>query len=147
MLGALLLVSVMPLWLYHRQVLRLSEEKLQDTERLQQNEITRSLASETLQFESSLREQLLSQRQMLALTGWIQNVDETSHAPQMTRLLQNFVENNPDILYVTAVNKQAKGESAGSFRADARSLRRSGAQARIHRQHSRPQLRQRTIRR
>ncbi len=51
-LGALLLVSVMPLWLYHRQVLRLSEEKLQDTERLQQNEITRSLASETLQFES-----------------------------------------------------------------------------------------------
>ena len=46
-MGALLLVSVMPLWLYHRQVLRLSEEKLQDTERLQQNEITRSLASET----------------------------------------------------------------------------------------------------
>ncbi len=72
----------MPLWLYHRQVLRLSEEKLQDTERLQQNEITRSLASETVQFESSLREQLLSQRQLLALTGWIQNVDEPSHAPQ-----------------------------------------------------------------
>ena len=52
-MGALLLVSVMPLWLYHRQVLRLSEEKLQDTERLQQNEITRSLASETVQFESA----------------------------------------------------------------------------------------------
>ena len=62
-MGALLLVSVMPLWLYHRQVLRISEEKLQDTERVQQNEITRSLASETVQFESSLREQLLSQRQ------------------------------------------------------------------------------------
>src|ERR1700751_485882 len=118
-MGTLLLVSIMPLWLYHRQVLRLSEEKLQDTERLEQNEITRSLASETVQFESSLREQLLSQRQLLALTGWIQNVDEPSHAPQMTRLLQNFVENNPDVLYVTAVNTQAKGESAGSFRADA----------------------------
>ena len=36
----------------------LSEEKLQDTERVQQSEITRSLASETLQFEQSLREQL-----------------------------------------------------------------------------------------
>jgi len=118
-MGALLLVSVMPLWLYHRQVLRLSEEKLQDTERLQQNEITRSLASETVQFESALRQQLLSQRQLLALAGWIQNVDEPSHAPQMERLLQNFVENNPDVLYVTAVNTQAKGESAGSFRADA----------------------------
>src|SRR5579863_3737808 len=117
-LGALLLVSVAPLWLYHRQVIRLSDEKLQDTERLQQSEITRSLASETLQFEQNLREQLLSQRQTLALTGWILNVDDAAHAPQLSRLLQNFVENNPNILYVTAVNKQAKGESAGSIHAD-----------------------------
>lgn len=117
-MGALLLVSVTPLWLYHRQVLRLSEEKLQATERVQQNEITRSLANETAQFESNLREQLLSQRQTLALTGWIANVDDVAHAPQLSRLLQNFVENNPNILYVTAVNKQAKGESAGSFRGD-----------------------------
>jgi hypothetical protein len=68
-LGALLLVSVTPLWLYHRQVISLSEEKLQDTERIQQSEITRSLASETLQVEQSLHEQLQSQRQVLALTG------------------------------------------------------------------------------
>ncbi|HEY7826253.1 MAG TPA: HD domain-containing phosphohydrolase, partial [Candidatus Acidoferrales bacterium] len=114
----LLLVSITPLWLYHRQVLRLSEEKLQDTERLQQSEITRSLASETLQFEQSLREQLLSQRQMMALTGWIGDVDASPHAPQVSRLLQDFVENNPNILYVTAVDKQAKGQSAGSFSAD-----------------------------
>ena len=45
-LGALLVVSTTPLWLYHRQVLRLSEQKLQDTERVQQSEITRSRASE-----------------------------------------------------------------------------------------------------
>jgi HD-GYP domain-containing protein (c-di-GMP phosphodiesterase class II) len=118
-LGALLLVSVTPLWLYHRQVLRLSEEKLQDTERVQQSQITRSLASETLQFEQSLRQELLSQRQVLALTGWIQNVDDPTHAPQLTRMLQNFVENNSDIQYVTAVNQAAKGQSSGSFRADA----------------------------
>ena len=117
-MGALLLVAVTPLWLYHRQALTLSEGKLQDTERVQQSEITRSLASETLQFEQSLREQLLSQRQMLALTGWIQNVDDPSHSPQLARLLQVFVENNPDILYVTAVNKDAKGPSAGSISAD-----------------------------
>jgi HD-GYP domain-containing protein (c-di-GMP phosphodiesterase class II) len=117
-LGALLLVSVTPLWLYHRQVLRLSEEKLQDTERVQQSEITRSLANETLQFEQNLRQQLLSQRKVLALTGWIQDVDDATHAPQISRLLQDFVENNPNLLYVTAVNKQAKGQSAGSFSGD-----------------------------
>ena len=113
-LGALLIVSVAPLWLYHRQVLRLSEEKLQDTERVQQSEITRSLASETLQFEQSVREQLLGQRQVLALAGWISDVDDPAHGPQISRLLQDFVENNPSILYVTAVNKDAKGESASS---------------------------------
>jgi len=117
-LGALLLVSVTPLWLYHRQVLRLSEEKLQDTERVQQSEITRSLANETLEFEQGLRQQLMSQRQVLALTGWIQDVDDYGHAPQISRMLQDFIGTNPHILYVTAVNKLAKGESAGSFNAD-----------------------------
>ena len=118
MLAALLLVSVTPLWLYHRQVIGLSDEKLQDTERIQQTAITRSLANETLQFEESLREALLSQRQVLALTGWIDDVDDPVHAPQITRLLQTFIENNSNILYVTAVDKQAKGQSAGSFSAD-----------------------------
>ncbi len=117
-LGALLLVSITPLWLYHRQALKLSEDKLQDTERVQQSEITRSLATETLQFEQGLRRQLLSERQLLALTGWIENVDDPSHAPQLSRLLQDFAENNSNILYVTAVGKQAKGQSAGSFNAD-----------------------------
>ncbi len=117
-MAALLLLSAAPLWLYHQQVLSLSEDKLQDTERVQQNQITRSLASETLQFEQNIREQLLSQRQVLALTGWIQDVDDVSHTPQMSRLLQSFIENNPNILYVTAVDRQAKGQSAGSFAAD-----------------------------
>ena len=114
-MAALLLVSVTPLWLYHRQVLSLSEEKLQDTEKSQQIEIVRSLASETLQFEQGLSHELQSQRQLLALTGWIADVDDPVHAPQLSRLLQDFVETNPNILFVTAVNKQARGPSAGSL--------------------------------
>jgi putative nucleotidyltransferase with HDIG domain len=117
-MGALLLVAVTPLWLYHRQALHLSEEKLQDTERVQQSEITRLLANETLQFEQGLRQQLLSQRQVLAITGWIQNVDDPAHAPELSRLLEDFVGNNPNILFVTAVSREAKGPTAGSVSAD-----------------------------
>jgi HD-GYP domain-containing protein (c-di-GMP phosphodiesterase class II) len=117
-MGALLLTSALPLWLYHRKVIALSEQKLQDTERVQQSEITRSLASEVFQFESNLSDQLQTQRQLLALTGWIQNVSDPDYAPQLSRMLQNFVESNPDILYVTAIGQDAKGESAGSVRAD-----------------------------
>ncbi|HEV2617685.1 MAG TPA: HD domain-containing phosphohydrolase [Candidatus Acidoferrales bacterium] len=115
-LGALLFTSALPLWLYHREVLQLSEEKLQDTERLQQSEITRSVASEILQFESNLSEQLESQRQLLALTGWIQDVSDPAHAPQLSRMLQNVLQNNHDILYVTTIGKGAKGESAESVK-------------------------------
>ncbi len=118
MMGALLLTSALPLWLYHRNVLSLSEQKLQDTERVQQSEITHSLASEVFQFEANLTDQLQSQRQLLALTGWIQNVSDAASAPQLSRMLQNVVESNPDILYVTAIGQDAKGESAGSVRAD-----------------------------
>lgn len=116
-LGALLLMSATPLWLYHRQVLQLSEEKLQDTERVQQTEITRSLASETLDFEQDVRQQLLAERQMLTLTGWIDDVNDPLHAPQISRLLQEFA-NDPNILYVMAANREAKGQSAGSFTAE-----------------------------
>jgi HD-GYP domain-containing protein (c-di-GMP phosphodiesterase class II) len=116
-LGALLLMSATPLWLYHRQVLQLSEEKLQDTERVQQTEITRSLASETLDFEQGVRQQLLAERQMLTLTGWIDDVNDPTHTPQISRLLQEFA-NDPNILYVVAANREAKGQTAGSFNAE-----------------------------
>src|SRR3984893_13774851 len=132
-LGALLLVSVLPMGLYHRQVLQLSQEKLVDTERVQQTDLTRSLAQEIELFESTLTQQLLSERQILAQTGLIDNVEDSAAEPKVTRLLENFVESNRDtFIYLTAVGKSGKGTSAsqGNFRAEqdpfvARALQRA----------------------
>jgi len=118
-LGALLLVSALPISLYHRQVLQLSQEKLVDTERVQQTELTRSLAGEISLFEKNLTDQLISERQILALTGLIQDVEDPSSEPKVTRLLENFVASNPNtFLYLTAVGKTGKGTGAsqGNFR-------------------------------
>src|SRR5215469_7069984 len=119
-LGALLLVSALPVGLYHRQVLELSQEKLVDTERVQQTELTRSLAQEVQFFESNLNQQLISQRQILALTGLIDNVTDPVNEPKVTRLLDNFVESNRNTIYLTAVGRDAKGTSAsqGNFRVE-----------------------------
>ena len=65
-LGAMLLVSALPLGLYHRQVLRLSQEKLTDTESVQQTEVTRSVGEEIQLFDANLYQQLISERQILA---------------------------------------------------------------------------------
>src|SRR5277367_5790273 len=119
-LGALLLVSSLPLGLYHRQVLNLIQEKLVDTERVQQTELTRSLAQEVQSFESNLTQQLISQRQILALTGLIENVQDSAAEPKVTRLLENFVDSNRNtFIYLTAVGRDGKGTSAsqGNFRA------------------------------
>src|ERR1700691_6511271 len=83
-LGAMLLVSVLPLGLYHRQVLNLSQEKLTDTESVQQTEVARSMGEEIQLFDSNLYQQLISERQILALTGLLDNVDDPIHAPQVT---------------------------------------------------------------
>src|SRR5579862_9152208 len=83
--GAMLLVSVVPLGLYHRQALRLSQEKLTDTEGVQQTALTRSLAEELQVFDSSQYQQLISQRQILAVTGLLEQIDDPIKAPQVTR--------------------------------------------------------------
>src|SRR5437016_5364120 len=120
-LGAFLLVSTLPIGLYHRQVLQLSQDKLVDTERVQQTDLTRSLAQEIELFESTLTPQLTSERQILALTGLNENVEDPAAEPKVTRLLENFVETNRStFIYLTAVGKSGKGTSAsqGNFRAE-----------------------------
>src|SRR5882724_5604487 len=132
-LGALLMVSALPIGLYHRQVLQLSQNKLVDTERVQQTDLTRSLAQEIQLFESNLTQQLTSERQILALTGLNENVEDPAAEPKVTRLLENFVESNRNtFIYLTAVGKSGKGTTAsqGNFRAEqdpfvAKALRRA----------------------
>jgi HD-GYP domain-containing protein (c-di-GMP phosphodiesterase class II) len=120
-LGALLLVSALPIGLYHRQVLQLSQDKLVDTERVQQTDLTRSVSQEIQLFESNLTQQLISERQILALTGLIDNVEDSAAEPKVTLLLENFVNSNRStFIYMTAVGRSGKGTSAsqGNFRAE-----------------------------
>src|SRR6202022_1448969 len=91
-LGALLLVSALPIGIYHRQVLQLSQGKLADTERVQQTDLTRSLAREIQFFESNLTQQMVTERQILVLTGLIDDVEDPVAVPRVTRLLGNFVD-------------------------------------------------------
>ncbi|HUI75955.1 MAG TPA: HD domain-containing phosphohydrolase [Candidatus Acidoferrum sp.] len=120
-LGAMLLISVLPLGLYHRQVLKLSQDKLVDTERVQQTDLTRSLTQEIQLYNSNLTQQLVSERQILALTGLIQNVEDPAAEPKVTSLLEDFVDSNRStFIYLTAVGKSGKGTSAsqGNFSAE-----------------------------
>src|SRR6202047_771957 len=119
-LGALLLVSAFPIGLYHRQVLQLSQDKLVDTERVQQTDLTRSLTQEIQFFEANMTQQLVSQRQILQLMNVSDNVEDPVAEPKVTRVLESFADSNNTFLYLTAVGKSRKGivASQGNYRAD-----------------------------
>src|ERR1700681_113969 len=120
-LGAMLLVSALPIGLYHRQVLQLSQDKLVDTERVQQTDLTRSLTQEIQFFEANMSQQLVSQEKILALINVSDNVEDPVAEPKVTRVLQTFAESNPNtFLYLSAVGKSRKGTvvSQGNYRAD-----------------------------
>jgi putative nucleotidyltransferase with HDIG domain len=120
-LGAMLLISAVPIGLYHRQVLQLSQEKLVDTELVQQADLTRSLAREIQLFEANLTQQLVSERQIMALMGLSDNVEDSVAEPKVTHLLETFADSNREtFLYLTAVGKTGKGTvaSQGNYRAD-----------------------------
>src|SRR6195256_1128752 len=119
-LGALLLVSALPIGLYHRQVLQLSQDKLIDNERVQQTDLTRSLTQEIQFFAANMTQQLVNEVQILALMNVVDNVEDPVAEPKVTRVLESFADSNNTFLYLTAVGKSRKGTvaSQGNFRAD-----------------------------
>ena len=119
-LGAMLLVSAFPIGLYHRQVLQLSQDKLVDTERVQQSDLTRSLTQEIQFFEANMTQQLVNERQILQLINVSDNVEDPVAEPKVTRVLESFADSNNTFLYLTAVGKSRKGivASQGNYRAD-----------------------------
>ena len=112
-LGAMLLVSALPIGLYHRQVLQLSQDKLADTERVQQLDLTRSLVQEIQFFQSNLNYQLVSERQILELMGLSGSVDDPAMEPKVTHLMESFADSNrTTFLELTVVGKTRRGTSA-----------------------------------
>src|SRR3970040_272582 len=97
-LGALLLVSLAPLYFYHRQVLQVSEEKMFQTEKVRQHEITKSLAEEVYLYQSNLHQQLSAVRKNMELTGLVQDVNDPKRVRQVKALLEDLVKNNADVV-------------------------------------------------
>ena len=133
-LGAMLLVSAVPIGLYHRQVLQLSQEKLVDTELVQQADLTRSLAREIQLFEANLTQQLVSERQIMALMGLSDNVEDPvggaqSHATAGE--LRRQQSRNFSVSDGGRQDRQRHGRIAGKFPGGPGSFRGQGLAARI----------------
>ena len=132
-LGVLILVSVVPLFIYGWQVVGLSRDRLKGNEKLLQNTVTGSLSDDITQRQSNLRTMLgnLSSAIQVASGGDIGSQKITT--PELRALLEKFVSSSDDLAYATLLNTEAKGISAGRIAPDVflqRELERCFAAAR-----------------
>jgi putative nucleotidyltransferase with HDIG domain len=137
------MVSVVPMYFYSAKVEAINRERLITNERLLQNTVTRSLADEISQRQESLRMMLANLSSALQVTSGNDITGDNVEAPELRALLETFVSSSGDLDYVTLLNSDAKGISAGRIAADAflqRELERAYAAAREGRAYNGPAL-------
>ena len=111
-LGALLTVSVVPMYFFAK-VVAINRDRLKTNEMLLQNTVTRSLADDTSQRHRNLNMMLQNLSAAVQVTSGGNLDDATIASPEMRALLENFVANGGDIAYATILNSEAKGVTAG----------------------------------
>ncbi|MFZ0359967.1 MAG: HD domain-containing phosphohydrolase [Terriglobales bacterium] len=143
-LGVLLAISVLPMYFYSAQIETMNRTRLKTNEMLLQNTVTRSLADDIAQHQAALHMMLANlsssiQVMMLASPGGNAPAAEKLMTPELRAMVENFVSSSNDIAYVTLLNADAKGVSAGRIEPDAflqRELERSYQAAREGRAYS-----------
>ncbi len=111
-LGALLTVSVVPMYFYAK-VVAINRQRLKTNEMLLQNTVTRSLADDASQRHQNLSMMLQNLSAAVQVNSGGNLDDATIASPEMRALLETFVANGGDIAYATITNADAKGVTAG----------------------------------
>ncbi len=117
-LGVLIVVAVVPLYFYGTQVVEINRERLITNERLLQNTVTRSLADEIVQRQTSLRISLDNLSSAIQVTSGNNLTGDHVATPELRALLDSFVSRSDTVAYATILNAEAKGITAGRIAPD-----------------------------
>src|SRR5438067_3207390 len=118
-LGVLILVGVVPLYIYGTKVVEINRERLITNERLLQNTVTRSLSGDIAQRQKNMQASLGNlAAAVLAASGGNIAADHINSA-ELAKLLESFVSSTDSVLYVTLLNADGKGIDAGRISLDA----------------------------
>ncbi len=111
-LAVLVLVSVVPIWLYGTKIVSENRDKLKTNEMLLQNTITASLGDDIAQRQNSLRNIMATTVSALQISSGGNLSGDHISTPELRALVQEFVTNSPDVVYATLLNAEKKGISA-----------------------------------
>jgi HD-GYP domain-containing protein (c-di-GMP phosphodiesterase class II) len=131
------------MYFYSAKVEAINRDRLITNERLLQNSVTRSLADDISQRQESLRMMLANLSSALQVASGGDITGDNVEAPELRALLETFVSSSRDLAYVTLLNSEARGISAGRIAPDAflqRELQRAYAAASEGRAYNGPAL-------
>jgi len=119
-LGVLVLLSVVPMFVYSAIVQSINRERLITNERLLQNTVTRSVADDISQHEEAFRLMQTNLASALQVASGGDLTGDHVRAPELRALLENFVSSSDEMVdYTTLLNSDGKGIDAGRVEPDA----------------------------
>ncbi len=117
-LSVLILVSVVPMYFYARQVVGINRDALIRNERLLQSTVTRSVGGDIAHRQRNLESTLANLSSAIQISSGGDLRNEHVSAPELRALLEQFVSSTPDIAFAILLNEQSKGISVPSLAAD-----------------------------
>ncbi|HLJ89873.1 MAG TPA: HD domain-containing phosphohydrolase [Candidatus Angelobacter sp.] len=117
-LMVLIAVAVLPLYFYATKVAGMNREALQHSEKLFQNMVTSSLAQDISQRERDIQSTLASLTYSVQVASGGDLSGLHVQAPEIRALLQNYIENDPNVPYASLVNAQGHYMSVGTIAPD-----------------------------
>ncbi len=117
-IGVLVLVSVVPMYFYARQMVSINRDRLKTNEMLLQNTITRALSEGIAQRMTNLDSMLGNLSSAIQVTSGGDIGARKINAPELRALLERFVSSSNDIAYATILNSEAKGQAVGRITPD-----------------------------
>src|SRR5271155_5692731 len=117
-LAVLLLVGMVPLYIFGTKVVDDSRERLKDSERLQQNNITRTLADEIKERHRGLHIMMNSLAASIQVNTGGNLTGKKIDTPELHALITDFVNQNETIAFAILLNTDVKGPSASRIPLD-----------------------------
>ncbi len=117
-ISVLMLVSVVPMYFYSRQVVAINRDRLKTNEMLLQNTITRALSDEITQRMGNLDAMMGNLSSAIQITSGGDVSGNKVNTPELRALLERFVSSSNDLAYATVLNTEAKGQSVGRITPD-----------------------------
>ncbi|HMK29449.1 MAG TPA: hypothetical protein VK473_07170, partial [Terriglobales bacterium] len=111
--GVLIVISVVPMYFYSREVVAINRERLISNERLLQTRITLSLGNEIAQKLNGLDAMLSNLSSAIQITSGGNIGGDGVNTPELRALLEKFVSSSGDLAYATLLNSDAKGQAVG----------------------------------